>query len=197
MFSYVMGEEMRRIAAEINRRRRASVVYNAWSWQSKAMRSLILLIASQFVAACATPVGAQEDATRAASSLEACLTSAFAEDRELSTCMGVVSGPCMDEPGGETTVGMRECLATERTQWQALVDEYVRRLEADATPSALVALEAYVAAHDTWRDARCAYARTVYEGGSLAQVVSAACLRNATAEFAIDLFEHVNEDLLR
>ncbi|MBY0564887.1 MAG: DUF1311 domain-containing protein [Hyphomonadaceae bacterium] len=161
------------------------------------MRSLILLIASLFVAACATPVGAQEDVSPAASSLEACLAAAFAEERELATCMGVISGPCIDEPGGETTVGTRECLATERAQWQALVDEYVRRLKADATPNALAALEAYVAAHDEWRDARCAYARTLYEGGSLAQVVSAACLRNATAEFAIDLFERVNENLLR
>lgn len=185
------------MAAKINRRRRASVVCNACSWQSKGMRSLILLIASLFVAACATPVRAQEDATPAASALEACLAAAFAEERELATCMDVVSGPCIDEPGGETTVGTRECLATERRQWQALVDEYVRRLKADATPTALAALEAYVAAHDQWRDARCAYARTLYEGGSLAQVVSAACLRNATAEFAIDLFERVNEDLLR
>ena len=108
-----------------------------------------------------------------------------------------MSGPCIDEPGGETTVGTRECLAAERAHWQALVDDYVRRLRADASPNALAALDAYVAAHDQWRGARCAYARTLYEGGSLAQVVSAACLRNATAEFAIDLFERVSEDLLR
>ena len=129
--------------------------------------------------------------------IEACVAAAFAEDRGLDTCIGVMSGPCIDEPGGETTVGMRECLGAERTQWQALVDDFVPRLKADASPNALAALEAYVAAHNDWRDARCAYARTVYEGGSLAQVVSAACLRNATAEFAIDLYERVNEDLLR
>ena len=146
--------------------------------------------------ACVTPAPATS-APENQATLETCLAAAFADERELTTCMGAISGPCIDEPGGETTVGTRECLAAERTQWQALVEDYVQRLQANASPTASAALEAYVAAHDEWRDARCAYARTVYEGGSLAQVASAACLRNATAEFAIDLFERVNEDLLR
>ncbi|MBL8536735.1 MAG: DUF1311 domain-containing protein [Hyphomonadaceae bacterium] len=155
------------------------------------------LIAFVLAIACAAPAEVHTDSLDPSPSLEACLNSASVQDRDPSSCIGVVSRRCFQEPGTETTVGSRECFTVERRQWEALAESYVQRLKRNASPTASAALDAYVVAQAEWRAARCGYARTIYEGGSLAQVVVATCMRDATAAFAIDLYERVNEDLSR
>lgn len=41
--------------------------------------------------------------------LTACLAAAKTGKRGPETCIGVVQGPCLKAPGGETTFGMKEC----------------------------------------------------------------------------------------
>jgi uncharacterized protein YecT (DUF1311 family) len=152
------------------------------------MRSASPLVAALICVACATPAPAQGGHTNSAPLLQACLASASVQGREPCTCIGGISRPCFDEPGGETTVGSRDCLVGEQRLWQALADEYIQQLRADASASALGALDAHIAAHIGWRAARCRYASTHYINGSRSQVAATTCLRDATAFLAIDFY---------
>jgi hypothetical protein len=54
-------------------------------------------------------------------------------------------------------------------------------------------LEAMLAEHERWAQARCAYAASLYEGGSLARVLRASCARDAEAELVLDLAVRFDE----
>ena len=45
--------------------------------------------------------------------IETCVQSESEANRDARTCEGRVSGPCMEKPEGQSTVGMVECLSTE------------------------------------------------------------------------------------
>lgn len=84
------------------------------------------------------------------------------------------------------------CHLRERELWQGEVEALTARLRALESPLQIQHLEAALAAHEPWMQARCYYSALYFEGGSLARVVAAACLRTTTAELAIDLIERLD-----
>jgi len=54
-------------------------------------------------------------------------------------------------------------------------------------------LTAALEEHERWAQTRCAYAASIYEGGSLARLVLAQCMRDAAAEFTIELLGRYDE----
>ncbi len=136
------------------------------------------------------PVAADE-----AGEIRACLAGA-AQPME---CVGLTVGPCTERPGGETTVGMVECINAEHGAWDAILNEEYR-----ATMSALRAEDATgdLAAPDmtregtlrqaqrawiVFRDAECRAQYARWGMGSLRQIVGANCVMVETAERAIEL----------
>lgn len=153
------------------------------------MRIIGLLLALTIASACATLARAQPQV--ASNAVASCLASTDRDAR--SACIGVVAGPCIEEPGGESTAGMMRCHLRERDLWRAQVDVLVTRLRARESPVQLQSLDRMLAAHEPWMQARCSYSALSFEGGSLARVIAAACLRTTTAELAIDLLERFDE----
>lgn len=184
---------MRSNIAKINRRRRAALVRAPGSCEITIMRLVVPLLFALISAACAAQAQSSHE-PGAAQRIEACLSSALSEDREPQTCIGLGIEPCMDSPGGETTVGMINCHAAEQRRWQALIEAYLPQIRASQTSASASALDGYLTAHEAWRDARCQFAAALYEGGSLARVAASACMRDATADLAIDLFERLHAD---
>lgn len=152
------------------------------------MRILALLFAFATITACTTPAAAQDSHDPVAT----CLANA-AEPEDRRACIGEVSAQCIDEPGGETTGGMVNCFSRERDLWSAQVATLTERLRARESPAQLRQLDAMLAAHETWMQERCSYSASIFEGGSLARAVAAACLRTTTAELALDLLERFDE----
>jgi len=150
------------------------------------MRAVVLLVAIAAVAACATTVQAQPR-----SGVDACLAAATPETRR--DCIGAESGPCIEEPAGQTTGGIVQCVMREKDSWEAQVRLLTVRLRARETPTQLAQLDAMLAAYGPWLQARCGYAGSIYEGGSLSRVVAALCIRDTTAQLAIDLLERFDE----
>ena len=108
-----------------------------------------------------------------------------------AACIGSVSSPCMEEPGGDTTIGMIACTSRELRLWDDKLNLHYGDLRAvlrlkDATnrrEALLTAQRAWIA----YRDAECAQSSLLFEGGTLARVVHVGCVNQMTAERAIQL----------
>lgn len=149
---------------------------------------LRLIIPCLLLSACSTaPVAAREtEAPRSA--VEACLTGAAQDRAARSACIGRVTATCIDsDDANSTTPGMVGCANGERMQWAELRDRYAELLRARESESQRALLEDALAQHASWTRARCAYAASMYEGGTLARFAGAACMRDSDAEFAIEL----------
>lgn len=114
-------------------------------------------------------------------------------------CVGLTVRECTERPGGDTTVGMVDCITTETDAWDAILnDEYKATMEqlrdADATGDIaapdLTRVATLREAQRAWiafRDAECRAQYALWGGGTLRQVVGANCVMSETAERAIEL----------
>lgn len=125
-----------------------------------------------------------------------CLDRVAAADGDPAACIGAAADPCMDQPGGETTLGMGQCLTAETRDWDMLLnawyDKALQRAgsrdaasggEAPTAPVLRQAQRAWIA----YRDESCRYEALRYQGGSMAGVAQASCLRDMTARQALRL----------
>lgn len=63
--------------------------------------------------------------------LEACVAREIEQARDGAACVGLLSGPCQDQPGGSSTSGMIACLGYEGMDWTSLLNDALRRAQAD------------------------------------------------------------------
>lgn len=112
-------------------------------------------------------------------------------------CLGQASTACQDLPGGQTTIGISECIQAETAEWDAILnEEYVATQELNAMADAeglsrmMDRTEALRAAQRAWiafRDADCAARYAMWQDGSIRTVVGANCHLTMTAQRAIEL----------
>lgn len=145
---------------------------------------LIALLFAFALSACAASARAEVE-TR--DPIATCLATAEPEARR--SCIDIVAGPCMEDDGGATTVGMIQCLTREKDLWAAQVTALVTRARAQESSTQIAQLNTMLQLYEPWRDARCAYSASINEGGSMSRIVAAACVRNTTADLAIDMLE--------
>ncbi len=157
------------------------------------MRAIVLLFVLATFGACATPLS-PASATTPTSPVDNCLARA-SDELQQSACIGQFASSCIETaPGGETPMGMVQCVESERAQWEAARGALVSTLRANETSTQAALLEASLAEHRRWAEVRCAYEASIYEGGSLSRVVAAQCMRDAVAEHAIYLRNRYSED---
>ncbi|MGD9980506.1 MAG: lysozyme inhibitor LprI family protein [Hyphomonadaceae bacterium] len=152
------------------------------------MRILALLFGIA-ISACTTPGLPQ--AQSSAPDVAGCVAEAQPEARR--ACIGLVSSRCMEEPGGDTTVGMVQCAQAETRQWEAIRHRQIVALRARESESQLALLDAALTEQARWALANCSYEASRYEGGTLAQVVAATCIRDQTAELTLSLIARDDE----
>lgn len=158
------------------------------------MRHSGLLFALVFVSLASVAGPRLAQATTPVETTIADCVAAAAGHGDQRACIGIVSRPCMELPGGVSTSGTVACLMREADQWAMVVSSQVERLRASESASQLDHLNGMLAAHETWRRARCHYQASIYEGGSLARVVAASCMRDTTADLALELIARGDEN---
>lgn len=123
------------------------------------------------------------------------------EGGNLHMCIGASAEACIEESeGGGTTVEMSGCFALELQYWDDRLNAAYRtvraaakRLDAEmkeigsSAPSQADALRDMQRAWIKFRDATCAYERSLWGGGTGAGPASVACMMNETAEQALFL----------
>jgi hypothetical protein len=153
----------------------------------------VLLCSILILAACASapPVRAQTSNEP----IEACLAAAGQSHAARRACVGARTDACIESDDAmASTAGMVMCAQGERSQWAALSQRYAATLRARESETQKAMLDAMIAAQPQWAQTRCAYAASYYEGGSLARYLGAACMRDAEAELALDLYARLHDD---
>jgi uncharacterized protein YecT (DUF1311 family) len=116
-----------------------------------------------------------------------CLQTERDAGRDSHACIGRIADPCLNDPAGQSTVGMVECTDKETKIWDAMLnEEYARLLGLIAAPAA----EAVRKAQRLWietRDADCRVAYDIFEGGTIAQPIAARCMLDHTADRALQV----------
>lgn len=162
------------------------------------MKPLVIMVVAVLLAVCASTATAQRtpemERARQHAALAACVAVALppvgeADERNPRDCIGQVTRACHRELGdaGETTAGSAMCASREEEAWRALLVQSAETLRQRETENQRRLLDQAIAQGEEWARIRCAYEASFYEGGSLSRVLSAQCLRDTTAERAIDL----------
>jgi len=121
------------------------------------------------------------------------LSACIAASKNPQSCVGAVSGPCMEfEDSGDTTSGMIACTQRELVLWDqrlntAYADLRTRLLNSDQDQRRRDAVRAAQRAWISYRDAECDQLAMQFLGGTLSGVIAVACLNDMTAERALDL----------
>ncbi|WP_323717194.1 lysozyme inhibitor LprI family protein [Paracoccus aminovorans] len=160
-----------------------------------------LLVFSLLLAA--GPALAQDGPQYDAEGFAKCVADAEADlnaEAALRTCIGQASTLCMATPGGDTTVGMVQCLDHEAQDWDKQLNrQYDRALKAaKAADAELAALGSAAepaapalqqAQHDwvAFRDSSCRYESLRYQGGTLGGPAAQDCVLQLTAQQALRL----------
>jgi len=108
------------------------------------------------------------------------------------TCIGIVSGPCLDKAADPSTAGMVACVARERAVWDDILNETYNRLRAKLDDKQQQKLRDMQRAWIAARDATCAFYWDFYQG-TMASPMSAGCVNKETAERALFLLGFLNE----
>jgi hypothetical protein len=146
-----------------------------------------------FISACATTPAATAQAPPQGA-IERCIAATTMDQAARRNCVGQVTRACIEsEDGNSSTSGVVDCATAERTQWAALREQYIARLRARESESQRTMLDTMLTEHESWARTRCAYAASLYEGGSLARVLRTTCLRDAEAELVLDLAVRFDE----
>ena len=139
-----------------------------------------------------SPALAQDrPAARASAAIQDCIKSKMATG-VAATCIGIVSGPCLERNNAPSTADMVNCVAGERAVWDDILNETFRRLrdKLDDTQKAKLRdmQRAWIAARDT----TCDFYWDYYQG-TMAHPMRAECVNRQTAERALFLLGFLNE----
>ncbi|MBT0778386.1 lysozyme inhibitor LprI family protein [Paracoccus sp. pheM1] len=147
----------------------------------------------------AAPALAQDGPGYDGKPLAACLDRMAGEGGDRRSCIGAASGPCMDQPGGQTTAGMVQCLTAEAADWDRLLNRWysaaMNRAEAmdagqgdgqdmeEAAPVLKQAQRNWIA----FRDESCRFEALRYQGSTMRGIAHAGCMMQLSAEQALRL----------
>jgi uncharacterized protein YecT (DUF1311 family) len=146
-----------------------------------------------------TPLPAKADPLQVnADALESCMVTAWPRD-VLGLCIGIVANPCQQAPGGDTTLGMNQCLAREADAWDAVLNRlwpklttHAREVDAANETGGLAldtSAETLLNAQRAWivfRDAECRHNYASWGLGSFRTVAHSACRLDLTARRVVD-----------
>lgn len=125
-----------------------------------------------------------------AQGLEGCMQAAATRNQSKYACIGSSSDTCVARPENQNTAGMEICNLNEMRAWDSLLNTYYQILRKDGSFRGLREIQR---AWISYRDLKCDLFDVVYEGGSLARVLRADCMRQETARRVLDLYPFVVE----
>ncbi|MGY6706450.1 lysozyme inhibitor LprI family protein [Roseinatronobacter sp.] len=128
---------------------------------------------------------------------ELCLA-AVSDDAQGYDCIGRAATACMEQPGGDTTIGMGFCLDAELDHWDGRLNGAYQALRADLTAQDADRTNAAISLSDSardmqrawigFRDARCSFEAAQWQGGTGASPAFLGCAMTMTAEQTLYLW---------
>lgn len=114
-------------------------------------------------------------------------------------CIGQAASQCQNVPGGDTTVGMAECIVSETEIWDAMLNAEYKiaraRLAEIGGEDLQISLRDAQRAWIAFRDAECALQYDRWQGGTIRSIVYANCILEMTATRAL-MLRDIGRDVL-
>jgi uncharacterized protein YecT (DUF1311 family) len=104
---------------------------------------------------------------------------------QAESCIGAVTIPCQQEPGGFSTAGMIECNTREWAVWDERLNRSYNQTLKDADRKLATAVRQTQRAWLQWREKRCKLPEIENEGGSIIGPLYTDCMLDATARQAL------------
>lgn len=104
-------------------------------------------------------------------------------------CIGLIADDCLSGPEGNRTSGMVGCATREARVWDDLLNEQYQKARDALEPDIFAKLRDVQRLWIQYRDEKCAFPFALYQGGTIAQPMSAYCVLEMTAERTIELRE--------
>jgi len=114
------------------------------------------------------------------------------ENVSLKECIGAASRVCMDEPGGQTTIGMTECTMRENAWWDQYLNFLYQDLKANLTSERFSKLRDAQRAWIAFRDEDCGFSYEYWKEGTIRSNIYSGCVLDKTANRALDLAEYLD-----
>lgn len=158
------------------------------------------MIFARLVAACLlcfliSPVNAnshldefEDPAVGLAEGLAGCLQDAARDNQSQYNCIGYSAKNCLARSENQTTAGMELCNLDEMRAWDLLLNRSYQVLRKDGSVPGLRDVQR---AWISYRDQKCDLFDAVYQGGTIARVLRADCMRQETARRVLDLHSFV------
>ena len=110
---------------------------------------------------------------------------------DATSCIGVVSTPCLAMPDNGSTVAMADCLRRETAIWDERLNAAYKSWTSKCdSPDICEARRKLERAWLAYRDARCTLPHVEAQGGTIAIIEDADCMLDATARQAIWIEQH-------
>lgn len=151
-----------------------------------AVASASLLLAAFGVVAPAPEAEGAETTQELIDMIDACVGRVGSPADHADLCMGLHIQPCAELPGGETTVGMVDCIVFETLAWDTILNREYKALTGKLDEEQRAALRDAQRKWIAFRDADCAFPQ-VFIRGSLARPWGADCVMQHTARRALEL----------
>jgi len=119
--------------------------------------------------------------------IQSCLEPYFDAGRPGYDCIGAAFDACIAAAPSDTTVVMAACAERELGAWDGLLNVWYGILVDELDPDAADRLRALQRSWIGWRDARCAFEASLYDGGTLQGPATTLCRADATAVRALEL----------
>jgi len=146
----------------------------------RAIACLLLLVSG----------AAAQDVTIDRGMVEACFGTGRAAFETRPDCIGDAAARCQARPGGETTLGIAECLTAETGVWAGLMSAALERKTQDFEQQAAGLPQALAKAQAAWaayRDAECGLRYQVWIEGSIRTIIAGQCHLQKTAARALEV----------
>jgi len=106
---------------------------------------------------------------------------------QTESCIGSVTIPCQQQPGGLSTAGMVDCNTREWAVWDERLNGAYGAVLKDAPAEMATALREAQRAWLQWREKSCALPALENEGGTIVGPLYTGCMLDATARQALSL----------
>ena len=113
------------------------------------------------------------------------------ENANMRDCIGAASRVCMEEPGGQSTIGMSECTMRENMWWDNHLNVLYQDLKSMLTEEQFVKLRDAQRNWIKYRDTKCDFEFEFWIEGTIRSIFYTSCVLDMTANRAIDLSEYM------
>ena len=117
----------------------------------------------------------------------ACLQKATENEQHATRCIGVAAQACLKDPDMGSTLGMVGCHLRETGVWDKFLNAHFKTLRDRLPEKRAAKVHEIQRTWIKWRDDKCEMPYILFDGGTMAQPMAAACKMEATALRAIEL----------